>query len=333
MQLKNQKVLMFAPRFFGYEEKIKDEIESSGATVHLYDERNSPSAIEKMLFRKMPILLKKRTNNFYEFICRKERDFCPDYILFVNPETVNRKSIELIRKTFSNSKLILYMWDSCKNKKVKHLFSYFDKLFSFDKNDCVRYGLRFRPLFFATEFSSEVENTSIEPSKSKYAVSFIGTVHSDRAKILARIKTICEEMHLPYFIYLYVPGKLLLALRKMFDKYLRNFDKAYVHTESIGKDIVAEVLSNSSYIVDINHPKQTGLTMRTIETVGLKRKIITTNTEVKNYDFYNPVNQIVIDRNDIVFRVGSFDTPYSDIPEPIYNRYSIHEWVEDVFTL
>lgn len=335
MNLKNKKVLMFAPRFFDYENKIKAEIEKQGAIVHLYDERNTPSSIEKILYRKAPVLLTERTNHFYQNVCETEVKFSPDYILFVNPETVNRQSIELIRRSFPNSKLLLYMWDSCKNKKVKHLFPWFDKSFSFDKNDCSKYGLQFRPLFYVSEFSEKpTENVSEGKSESgQYAVSFVGTIHSDRAKILSNIKAFCDQNNLPYYMYLYVPGSLLLCLRKIIDKYLRNFDKAYVHTRPIAKGVVASVLSNSNYIIDINHPKQTGLTMRTIETVGIKRKIVTTNTEVKEYDFYNPVNQVVIDRNKVKLPLESMGTPYVDIPEEIYRKYSLHSWVQDIFTL
>ena len=50
--MKGKRVLLFAPRFFGYENYIKEEIERQGGVVRLYDERNHPSAVEKILIRK-----------------------------------------------------------------------------------------------------------------------------------------------------------------------------------------------------------------------------------------------------------------------------------------
>ena len=45
-------------------------------------------------------------------------------------------------------------------------------------------------------------------------------------------------------------------------------------------------------VVDVENPGQHGLTMRSIEIIGLKRKFITTNPDIVNYDFYNSNNMI-----------------------------------------
>ena len=41
-------------------------------------------------------------------------------------------------------------------------------------------------------------------------------------------------------------------------------------------------------MLDVSHSAQTGLTIRTIETIGARRKLITTNTEVVKYALYDP---------------------------------------------
>ncbi len=65
--LKEKKVLFFAPKFFGYENAIKEEIERQGAIVHLYDERCNPSSLEKIIIRKCPSVLKLKIFNNYFF--------------------------------------------------------------------------------------------------------------------------------------------------------------------------------------------------------------------------------------------------------------------------
>ena len=45
-------------------------------------------------------------------------------------------------------------------------------------------------------------------------------------------------------------------------------------------DIVS-LYKESEVILDINHPGQNGLTMRTFEALGAGKKLITTNTEIK----------------------------------------------------
>ncbi len=327
MDLNGKHVLMMAPKFFGYENSIKEGMEKMGASVHLYDERNSPTSVQKILYRKARFLMDRKILRYYQSVCQKERAFRPDYVLFVNPETVNEASMGVLRESFPQARFLLYMWDSCENKKIKHMFHFFDKCYSFDRFDCDKYQLQFLPLFYVEEFQKK------EAVKDfRFAFSFIGTAHSDRVRIVSQICDYCKERKLPYFVYIYVPGKTLYILRSIFNSDFRRFDKKYIHTEPLSKKKVAKILDASSYILDISHPKQTGLTMRTIEMIGLKRKIITTNQDISYYDFYNPVNQIIIDRKDIRIPDLSLSQEYVDIPEEIYRKYSLASWIREIFS-
>ena len=81
----------------------------------------------------------------------------------------------------------------------------------------------------------------------------------------------------------------------------------------------------------MQHPKQTGLTMRTIETLGAKKKLITTNPHVKEYDFYRPENILIVDRYNPVITKEFLDAPWKEIPENIYKKYSISSWLNSIF--
>lgn len=323
--LKNKKILMFAPKFFNYENIMKEEMERQGAIVHLFDERNNPSSFEKILIRKMPSVMKKKINEYYLNVCEKEKEFIPDYVLFVSPETINLDSLKKLRNTFPNSKFILYMYDSIENKNAKYIYSYFDKCLSFDSNDCKRYGFIFRPLFFNSSYKENSNKDFI------YDLGFIGSIHSDRAKILYKIARQCDKQKLKYFYYLYVPGKMMLFIRSILDKNVRALRK-YIHLQPLDKNKASEVLSKTNYIIDINHPRQVGLTMRTIEMLGLERKIITTNENIKYYDFYNPNNQIIVNRNGVQINSSQFSKEYYKIDSNVYLKYSLEYWTKEIFS-
>lgn len=323
MDLIGKRVLFISPAFFEYPEMIKKEIEKQGAIIHWYDDRDDASSIEKIILRCNRSILKKKYNEYYEKIIHKEIDFCPDYVLFVNPEAVTKESLSMMKKNFNKCKFVLYMWDSIENKKILEIVDLFDKVFSFDKNDCKKYGFIFRPLFYS-KIGVNKENLY------KYDVGFIGTVHSDRALILKKIKDYCDENDLTYYFYLYVPSKLLLFLRLLTDRNLRLWKKQYVHTIPIDGDIFLAISRETRCTIDINHPKQTGLTMRTIELLGLKRKIITTNKNIEQYDFYRPENQIIVDRKNIQIDKKMLLSDYVDIDENIQANYSISTWVKDI---
>lgn len=328
--MRGKRVLLFAPKFFNYENYIKEEIERQGGIVHLYDERNHPSAVEKIIFRKAHFLLKRKALSFYRRICDVERQFQPDYIAFINPEMVDNDALALLKERFPGSKFLIYMWDSCKNKRVKHLFGQFDLKYSFDMDDCMRYGLNFRPLFYLKEFEGRRNTGNTEFS---YDVSFIGTVHSDRIKIIEEIKAFCDANRLQYYFYLFVPGKLMFVLRWILSSSFRKFEKKYVHFEPLQQAEISKITEASRCVIDINHPKQTGLTMRTLEMLGMNKKIMTTNANVKRYDFYRPENQIVFERGMASFDVSELKHEYKEIPKEVYEKYSLASWVRHIFEI
>ena len=71
--------------------------------------------------------------------------------------------------------------------------------------------------------------------------------------------------------------------------------------------------------------------MRTIETLGAKKKLITTNPNVKGYDFYRPENVLIVDRINPIITKEFIEQPWEDVPEEIYRKYSISSWLNIIF--
>ena len=72
--------------------------------------------------------------------------------------------------------------------------------------------------------------------------------------------------------------------------------------------------------------------MRSIEMLGAERKLITTNAAIKEYDFYNPNNICVIDRNNPVIDKQFLSIPYESVSPELYHKYSLDGWLEYIFT-
>jgi hypothetical protein len=102
------------------------------------------------------------------------------------------------------------------------------------------------------------------------------------------------------------------------------------HFSPLAREEVQGVFSRSKAILDVEHPRQTGLTMRTIETIGAARKLVTTNVSVRTYDFYLEDNIFIIDRRNPWVSEEFFDKPYRAIERSIYRRYSLIGWMDDV---
>jgi len=78
---------------------------------------------------------------------------------------------------------------------------------------------------------------------------------------------------------------------------------------------------------------QYGLSFRVFEAMALEKKIITDNEKIKNYDFYNPNNILVLNKDFSNITKEFFETPYQALPEEIYKKYTLEKWVERVFNL
>ncbi|MCI6953057.1 MAG: lipopolysaccharide biosynthesis protein [Spirochaetia bacterium] len=326
--LTNKRVLMFAPKFFGYEKEIANKLKQFGAEVDLYDERANSSTWGKIFIRLQFFFpVKKKIKEYYHNVIANNKNY--DYVIFINPETVTVDFLKQMRGKFTNAKFILYVWDSLENKPhVKTIISLFDRKYSFNKDDCKKYDFLFRPLFFSDSYDLKNVTTVHE---QKYDIVFVGTIHSDRYFILEKIKTWAVDNGLKVYFFMYFPSRVLYFKHKISNlrKGIKKSDFSFV---SKSPNEIKDLFLASNVIVDIQHPNQTGLTMRTMETLGLEKKLITTNSDIKQYDFYNPQNVYVIDRKQPVINKEFIKEPYVKINEGIRQKYSLNGFIEEIIT-
>ena len=96
----------------------------------------------------------------------------------------------------------------------------------------------------------------------------------------------------------------------------------------MSKTGLIEIMCAGKAVLDIQHPNQTGLTMRTFEVMALQKKLITTNQDIVNYDFYRPENVYVIDRNAPYIETGFFDKAFAHLEPQLLYQYSIESWLK-----
>lgn len=321
------RVLLIAPKFFGYEQEIFAEIIRLGMRVDFLPDRPFEKAFMKALMRFLPSWCSFQLSN--SFFIKKIRAFkCADYsiILIIQGEGITPRILAMLRNKYPKAKMIFYTWDSIENKpKIKRNLRYYDQCFTFDPEDAKAYGMKFRPLFFSPGFDKPNSDSHT------YDLSFIGTVHSDRYRIVhLLIKQLPPEKRV--YIYLYLQAPWMYDLRRIFTNTLSGANRNSFKFSPLSKDVVQEVFFASRSILDIEHPGQRGATMRTFEAIGSHRKLITTNVALQDYDFYNPRNILIIDRYAPKLDSDFLNTSYEPLPEEIRSRYSIKAWVQDVIS-
>lgn len=327
-QIKDSKILLFYP--FGatrhYGESIKRELINRGAIVVGYDERPSQNPMMKVIIR----LFKKKIPSIFSSYIRsiikknKERDF--DYILVLRGEAFTEQAVNILKGYYKNAIIILYLWDILKTTSLQDVIPFFDKSLSFDPEDVrINKDLVFRPTFFVPQYKELTKK-----SQPKYDILFIGTLHSNRYQLLEDIKEYLNQHGMSYYFYLYTPSFLSFIKNKVLDKIPVKIRD--VHFQPLSLLQTLEIVSNSKCMLDLNFTGQKSLSMRAYEAMASKTKYITTNSEITKYDFYNPNNILVIDINNINIPLEFLNSPFEDIPSHIMEKYSVEQFVNDLFS-
>ncbi len=328
MFLQGKRILFFSAHLFGYQNDIRLAMESVGAIVDYYDERPANNFLVKGVIRINRNLLAGYINHYYNKIIKETLQKEYDYVFFIKGESISASNVRRLKQFHPEANFIIYHWDSiANNSNAQNLLPYFDRVFSFDKIDCERLGLHFLPLFYTPDYA----NIPYYDKGIKYDMLFVGTTHSDRYKLVKRIEEQIIKMGGLCLTWFYFPSKILYYKMKIQNSYLRQIPVHTFHFKPMSKELLLQLYAGSRIIIDVQHPKQTGLTMRCIETLGAKRKLITTNYYITEYDFYNPDNILVVDRNLPYVPEKFLNEPYRDTPKEIYESYSIKNWLSSIF--
>ena len=164
---------------------------------------------------------------------------CTD-VLLANVEAVDRRFVE--RLAARGVRVHLYMWDGIGNKPG--YAAYLDLVVSkgtFDPADAERLGMTYIPLFAEPIFAEE------DVAAESYAadIGFCGTVHSSRARILARLAALSQARGIRLALMLYYHSRALFRLKGLADQNAwkvapaissTSFPKAEIAAMSGGRD-------------------------------------------------------------------------------------------------
>lgn len=326
LSLTGQRVLFAAPRFFGYDNDIVAELERRGATVvRLYD-RPFATPLMTAVTKVSPTLIARVALADYRAVLAAEEPF--DLVLVVNGQTLSSAFLDDVRRHSPQAPRLLYIWDSLDNRGsiVPNLGRY-DRVLGFDRVDARRHGFGYRPLFFVPAF--DVDDGEVRDAEPSYDISFIGTAHSDRAPIVHELDAALGP-DVRRFWYLFLQARWVQHYYRFKSRAFARVPASRFHYLPIAKADVGRVFRQSRAILDIEHPQQRGLTMRTFETIGAGKKLVTTNAHVVDEEFYHPDRVLVIDRARPKIDPAFLAEPAPALDPVLRARYSLAGWLDDV---
>ncbi len=314
--MENKKILFITFDMSGYYSGVYEELKSRYSHVDFYNTATI-SYKYKNIFEKIhsffyKITTGKKLKNFYKYnnLINEVSKNKYDITLVVRPDLFFDSQLEALKN--STDYFVAFYHDSINNiKRKKDVISFFDKVYSYEKVDADGYNLAFLPNFIYFDGSKECD----EFSKGAFSV-----MSKDyRLKTLQNVANSLRKSDLEYNLCVMHKSKTECNLINYISKRMSN-------------DEVIENIKKAKVIVDIHkYGVQDGLTFRVFESLGLRKKLITTNIDIKTYDFYNSNNIFVIeDVNNVEIPATFFDTEYQEIPIEIYNKYTVKNWVTTI---
>lgn len=324
------KLLLIMPRFFNYPELITEELENMGYEVDFFDDRPSTNAWIKAAIRINKNMIGHYIKQYFEKMMNTVRNKEYGVVFLISGQSLSfsEEMISEIKKCQEKAKFVLYQWDSQTNfSYIKQVQKYFDKCYSFDRNDVMETpNLKFLPLFYSRVY----ENIGSKNNEEyKYDFCFVGTAHPKKYKFIKMMSEQLKTVYPKQFIYFFFPSPIVYFYRKIMNKELRKAKYNEFHYEPLKGKEMNDVYEASRCVLDSAQDGQLGLTIRVLEALGAKKKLITTNEDIVNYDFYKPENIYVyngeIDLNNIFFK-----EEYKDIDSNIYEKYSLRSWLKEI---
>lgn len=317
--LSGKRVLFIGRDYFFYTREIVQELEttySAGVSFYPIEPATRRYAIEDKMKR-----AKKMLDSYHRRIIEKEKGNHYDIVFFLQVHQIGEENMAAYRSAFPGAFFLLYYWDSVAMHDYTPFVKYFDAVSTFDKEDAARQNFSYLPLFF-TESFRELRDTD----ERKYDVSFVGTVvNMRRYEQLLKFRKWAKENGLVLYDY------CLVSIFNYIKMLMKGHKMQGMHFTSISRRKLESIYKGSKAVLDLSNNIQSGYTMRTFETLGAHRKLITTNNNIKKEAFYSDNNIFVLDESHPVPAATFLQTAFDNTVN--MDEYSLRSWIGKLFAV
>ncbi len=262
------KILLIAPAFYDYHDKIVAEAVLQGHEVVFFAER--PARLLYSGAKKLPRALRDRVYDGYlRGILRHVEGQRFDRVLLIRGEIVRPWFVQALRAAQPGCRFVMYQWDSQRVVDFGAVLPLFDATLTFDPGDAERLGLPYLPLFYVRDYRIDPDS-----SRAEHDLTFVGSYHDERYETLKAVRAVCEAGGIVLESYVYIAWIDYMKLKLTGKRAPARADVSFAKLSQ--KDIV-ERYRRAASILDIENNKQVGLTMRTFEALATGRNLVTTN--------------------------------------------------------
>lgn len=200
----------------------------------------------------------------------------------------------------------LFTYSTESQQLIPKLKKYY-KIFTFEPNDVRKYKINFKNQFCYDQIKQ------INNSNYKTDIYFIGQDKSRYNYVEKLYFCLCDRLKCNF--------KIIKDITST-ENHKTNFFSEYINFEENINNI-----SDTRAILEIVQKRQSGLTIRALEALISKRKLITNNKNIIKEPFYSPKNIFILGVNDINkifdFINKDFDSCFD------YSNYLFSNWIKE----
>ncbi|MDD2046306.1 hypothetical protein [Pseudomonas putida] len=228
-------------------------------------------------------------------------------VIICNDWQFRRSFQPTLIKNFKGKKVLLVR-NVVEPEFMHSIEGFFDKVYSFDKQQCEALGMDYLHQFFPYGVDdAERLYSQLALPGSVAKCFFLGR---DKGRTAA-IESIAQKLR---------DANCIVDFHIVKDNDTQDVSEYHIddglsYAENIERSI------NASMLADINKEGQNGITLRVLEAIFFNKKLITSNTEIKSHDFYRPENIFVIGQDNFDDLEKFINTETVALPREILHQY------------
>lgn len=218
---------------------------------------------------------------------------------------------KFIRNSQPNMRIIIWYWNPVdKTIPISEFTKYNCEVWSFDEEDCKKYGLKYNTQYYFNDFK-------LDYFEIKQDVFFVGA-DKGRMDTLLSLKNRMDNLAISNNFHITSSGE-------------KKKDSEHIYKERINYEEVLKQIASSKAILDIVSEKQSGLTLRPLEALFFKKKLITNEISIVSRDFYQKENIFILGIDKLENLSVFLETPFVEVSRNILERYDINSWLDRFF--
>ena len=260
--------------------------------------------LREFVFRFVPCLSSLFYNTM-EIGCRQL-----NHIIVWDP-LITQGYLNYIHKSAPAAKIHFIYWNmvgKASHLKPHKIPSYVTK-WTYDEYDARKYNLNLYTTYPYYKLYIK------ESQKKAYDVLFVGK-DKGRARLLTELENNLREKGLT--------TKFIITKT---DRLSRN---KKIYSKEIDYMTLCDLIAQSRAVVNVVMENQEGLTLRDLEYVYQRVKLITTNKSIKKNRIYHSNNVFVLGEDDIDGIKDFLDLPYQSLPEDVLKHHEFDSFINEI---